>query len=82
MNIRDLIEELEMIADENDDGQEIEVRFASQPSWPFEYSIDGVVIAPKFDDQDNDTGQTIVYLGEGQQLGYLPIVVKNELGWS
>ena len=82
MNIRDLIEELEMIADENDDGQEIEVRFASQPSWPFEYSIDGIVIAPKFDDQDNDTGQTIVYLGEGQQLGYLPIVVKNELGWS
>ena len=82
MNIRDLIEELEMIADENDDGQEIEVRFASQPSWPFEYSIDGIVIAPKFDDQDNDTGQTIVYLGEGQQLGYLPGVVKNELGWS
>ena len=82
MNIRDLIEELEMIADENDDGQEIEVRFASQPSWPFEYSIDGIVIAPKFDDQDNDTGQTIVYLGEGQQLGYLPRVVKNELGWS
>ena len=82
MNIRDLIEELEMIADENDDGQEIEVRFASQPSWPFEYSIDGIVIAPKFDDQDNDTGQTIVYLGEGQQLGYLPVVVKNQLGWS
>jgi len=82
MNIRDLIEELEMIADENDDGQEIEVRFASQPSWPFEYSIDGIVVASKLDDEDRDTGQIIVYLGEGQQLGYLPIEAQDELGWS
>ena len=41
MNIRNLIDELEYIAEES--GDELEVRFASQPSWPFEYSINQIV---------------------------------------
>lgn len=47
MNIRDLIDNLESIAD--DYGDETEVRFASQPSWPFEYSIDSVTYVTDFE---------------------------------
>jgi hypothetical protein len=97
--------------------QATEVRFASQPSWPFEYSIRQVVTPEAdqecqecggaFDDHDpecpnlvnphacancgNNPGQhepgcpqatgTVVYLGEGSQLGYLPGPAKNALGW-
>ena len=39
MTVKELIEELEYL-DPN-----IEVRFASQPNWPFEYDIRGVVVA-------------------------------------
>ena len=40
MNITDLIQTLEEIADGSPNA---EVRFASQPNWPFEYSIREVV---------------------------------------
>lgn len=53
---------------------DMEVRFASQPSWPFEYSINDVV--PVQTDDNN-----VVYLEEGRQLGYLPREAKDELGW-
>lgn len=53
---------------------DMEVRFASQPSWPFEYSINDIV--PVQTDDNN-----IVYLEEGRQLGYLPRKAKDELGW-
>jgi len=68
MTVRELIEELRL-AD-----QDATVRFASQPSWPFEYSIYGVV-QTKVKDQD------MVYLEEGRQVGYLPSEAKEELGW-
>lgn len=55
---------------------DVEIRFASQPSWPFEYDIDGGV---EIEDEENNT--TIFYLEEGRQIGYLPGNVKNELGW-
>ncbi len=50
------------------------VRFASQPSWPFEYSIYGVVPTIV-------NGEDMVYLEEGKQVGYLPKEAKDELGW-
>ena len=53
---------------------DMEVRFASQPSWPFEYSISNVVLA-HVDEKD------VIYLEEGNQLGYLPREAKEELGW-
>ena len=53
---------------------DMEVRFASQPSWPSEYSINDIV--PVQTDDNN-----IVYLEEGRQLGYLPRKAKDELGW-
>ena len=53
---------------------DMEVRFASQPNWPFEYSIlDAVMV--HVDEED------VIYLEQGQQLGYLPREAKEELGW-
>lgn len=91
--------ELKNLLDGLDD--DIEVRFASQPSWPFEYSIEGVYVvedptAPVDDGDDDEDGsvelktsigqddevETVVYLAEGRQLGYLPGRAVRELGWS
>lgn len=50
---------------------ETEVRFAHQPSWPFEYSIDNIVVS-----------EGTVYLGEDQQEGYLPNKAAIALEWK
>jgi len=72
MTVRELIEELRLM------DQDATVRFASQPSWPFEYSIYGVVqTTVNYNDDERD----IVYLEEGRQVGYLPGEAKDELGW-
>jgi len=68
MTVAELIEELKYME------QDAEVRFASQPSWPFEYDISGVV-------EVNVDEDDVVYLEEGRQLGYLPGEAKDELGW-
>ena len=73
MTVQELIEELKYM-----DG-DATVRFASQPSWPFEYSIYGVVQTTVRDNEDNE--RDMVYLEEGRQVGYLPSEVKEELGW-
>ena len=69
MTVAELIQELEYL-----DG-DLEVRFASQPNWPFEYSIRNVVVV------GHEYKQITVYLEEGRQLGYLPGDAKEELGW-
>ena len=61
---------VEMDSDEDEEKLEMEVVFASQPSWPFEYSISGAEII-------NDK----LYLVEGKQEGYLDEKVKGEIGW-
>ncbi len=68
MTVGELIEELKYME------QDATVRFASQPSWPFEYSINGVV-------QTTVKDQDTVYLEEGRQVGYLPKEAAEELGW-
>ena len=73
MTVGELINELKYM----DEGAT--VRFASQPSWPFEYSIYGVVQTTVKDREDNE--QEMVYLEEGRQVGYLPSEAKEELGW-
>ncbi len=73
MTVRELIQELKYM------DEDAKVRFASQPSWPFEYSIYGVVQTTVKDREDNK--QEIVYLEEGRQVGYLPAEAKEELGW-
>ena len=72
MTVDELIQELKYM-----DG-EATVRFASQPSWPFEYSINGVIQTTV---QHRDEEEDVVYLEEGRQLGYLPKEAKDELGW-
>ena len=74
MTVQELIEELNMM------NPDAEVRFASQPSWPFENDIDSVV---SVEVENRRTGEAveIVYLEEGLQLGYLPGEAKEELGW-
>ena len=59
---------------------EAEIRFASQPNWPFEYSINDAV---EVEIENNRTGQSqdVVFLEEGSQLGYLPSEAKNQLMW-
>ena len=73
MTVDELIQELKYM------DEDATVRFASQPSWPFEYSIYGVVQTTVKDVKDNE--EDIVYLEEGQQIGYLPSEAKEELGW-
>lgn len=79
MTVRELIEELRLF------DQEAQVRFASQPSWPFEYSINGVVQAivdkPGRRSEDGYEQEDVVYLEEGRQIGYLPSEAREELGW-
>ena len=72
MTVEELIEKLKYY-----DG-ELEVRFASQPSWPFEYSISGVIQTTI---REHNNKYKAVYLEEGRQLGYLPKEAKEELGW-
>jgi hypothetical protein len=74
MTVQDLIFELQEM------NPDAEVRFASQPSWPFENDIDSVV---SVEVENRRTGEAveIVYLEEGRQLGYLPGEAKEELGW-
>ena len=78
MNVRELIERLQ------DMDPEAEVLFMSQPSWPFEYSIQNIVTRgdieeaeSNFDDtplsdRDYHDGekQADVFLIEGSQLRY------------
>jgi hypothetical protein len=74
MTVRQLIEELEFM------NQDVEIRFASQPSWPFEYSIDDVIDA-EIENPRTGEAEEVVYLAEGRQIGYLPSEAKNELMW-
>jgi hypothetical protein len=70
MNITQLIEELEYLKETV--GGDAEVRWAAQPQYPFEYSIDETIVHV----------QNVVYLAEGSQIGYLPGKAAKELSWS
>lgn len=79
MTIRDLIDELTDIADEY--GDDIEVRLAHQPRWAFEYGIDRVGVAT-MKDRDRGGDQTVAYIAEKGQIGYLPQVAAVAVGWA
>jgi hypothetical protein len=65
MTVEELIEELQC------QDPELEVRIAQQPSWPFEYQLNGV----------QESGGKL-WLVEGDQLGYLDGQVASDLGWK
>ena len=59
---------------------DLEVHLATQPTYPLEYAIDnmGPVLVTVETEEDP---QSFVYLFEGGQIGYLPRVVRKEMGW-
>lgn len=117
MIVEELIEKLQEC------DPDAEVRFASQPKWPFEYSIDGAhecdlrglsvsemdEIYECIDDEAQEAREkgeeydrhareaeliteyrrdvtngelgVVVYLEEGRQIGYLPTLACEVLGW-
>jgi hypothetical protein len=83
MNVGDLKTFLEDLDDD------LEVRFASQPAWPFEYDIQDIQIVDlnenstdeEIEDEEDKSPYDVVYLIEGSQLGYLPSIVKDIIGW-
>jgi len=93
MRLEDLVRELQ---DFLDDYPDAEVKLATQPNWPFEYSIGSVVAVDLSEEEDEfeeeeeedvdvddeeDDENIVIYIGEGEQLGYLSHMAKQELGW-
>jgi hypothetical protein len=68
MTVRDILNRLDGL------DPETEVRFAFQPNYPLEYSIDDIV-------EVNIDGEEIIYLGQGEQIGYLQEEVVDALSW-
>ncbi len=73
--VAELIEALEMC---NPDAQ---VRLAEQPSWPFEYSVDRIEEVFTDDASPDFPDEGVVYIGEGNQLDYLPGEARAAMGW-
>lgn len=69
MTLNELIQRLEEYRDELEGRGDAEVRMMNQYNWPFEYTIAGVTCNLDFDD-DNEDADPVVYICEGQQLGY------------
>ena len=57
---------------------DVEVRIATQPSWPFEHEVGNVSIT----EIDEDKGEVVLYIGEGKQIGTLPQIVQKDLQWA
>jgi hypothetical protein len=72
MTVNELIERLIEYRDVL--GGDTEVRSMQQPSWPFEYSIEGLVSTDEMrsedDDDDDSEAETKVFILEGTQLCY------------
>jgi hypothetical protein len=78
LTVAELREALEGLDDD------MPVRLAQQPSWPFEYRIEAVAICrlvPRQDSTDADL-EEVVYLVEGEQARYLPPYVASSIGWQ
>ncbi|WDI40502.1 hypothetical protein [Bremerella sp. P1] len=74
MTIDELIQRLEDYRDEI--GGDAEVRLMTQQNWPFENTIFGLASGEEInadpDDEDDDDVEAdqVLYICEGQQLGY------------
>lgn len=60
------------------------VRLATQPGYPLENLL--ARVACTSDDAEYEgptrTDPPVVWLGAGEQVGYLPALATNALGWS
>ena len=75
MTLGELKEEIEYLIESEGVSENADVRFASQPNWPFEYSISSMTHV------EDDNGELAVYMEEGSQLGYLADRAKEAIGW-
>lgn len=71
MTALDLIEQLQEAIEDGTIDMHSDVRYASQPRYPFENEIE--------DEIRIHNGK--VYLAESHQIGYLPQPIRDELGW-
>jgi len=69
MTVGELLELLSVLP------EEMEVKLATQPAWPFEYSIAGAELV------DDEEGIPALWLAEGTQRGYLSAAVAEAFGW-
>lgn len=65
MTVTQLIELLAEAAEINPD---MEVRIATQPSWPFEHAVGYGSAIVELDSEED----AVFYIAEGNQIGYLP----------
>ncbi|MDT8916054.1 hypothetical protein [Amycolatopsis sp. PS_44_ISF1] len=60
------------------------LRIAAQPGYPMEHLVARVVHTP--DDAESwgirPTDPPVVWIGTGGQVGYLPAIAADALGWS
>ena len=75
MTLGELKEEIEYLIESEGVSENVDVRFAGQPNWPFEYSINSMTHV------EDDKGELSVYMEEGSQLGYLAPQAKEAIGW-
>ncbi len=73
MTINELIARLEEYRDAL--GGDAEVRLMTQQHWPFENAVCGIVSGEELNDHDEEDDadvedDRVVYIVEGQQLGY------------
>jgi len=76
MNLMDLKVMVDDMVDSvggEENAEYVDVKFASQPAWPMEYSVDSEMVLSE--DKQN------VYLLEHEQIGYLPGIIKERIGW-
>lgn len=74
MTLSSLIEALTDI--QNQYGEDMEVRLASQPRWAFEYSLQEEIGVAKI------KSERVIYLAESAQLRYLPPAAAVAVGWA
>jgi len=73
MNARELMDILEQRDDE--DLYSMEVHLAQQPAWPLEFEAFGAEIIKV-------EGKDVLYIKEGNPVGYLPQEVCNTILWN
>ena len=58
------------------------VRLATQPGHPMEHTLGRVARTPDTAGDTPHTDPPVVWLGTGDQVGYLPASATDALGWS
>ena len=84
MTVEDLVHVLKQACNDAEASpDDVEVRLAFQPNWPFEYSIDDGpdILVVEVQNDAFERYDKIIYLPEGSQIGYLPEVASKSLGW-